>query len=274
MNHADDRLDDLEQMVVNALFDGASYTEQSDCLEALAERLRSKARELRSTRIRLYTEGDAIEITQEQARRLLDAGLAHPNQSVLGTPDDDGAMRLAWVMAYPGDTAPDFPFPADRWMWQTGDQWMAVADWEDETEWFADCVRDGTSMPAKRVRQLWDLPMEPATLVFRREDGTPVDDMPVKPFYEARFTPEAWSNNNAIEVDPEGPTTWNCTAVVEAHAGYFKRLVTREFGGVWNDDGELLDNDDVLKGDPAAPQWVREWRGPFTIYVTRRRGPA
>ena len=29
--------------------------------------------------------------------------------------------------------------------------------------------------------------------------------------YIATFTPQAWVRDNAIEVDPEGPTQWNCT---------------------------------------------------------------
>jgi hypothetical protein len=31
----------------------------------------------------------------------------------------------------------------------------------------------------------------------------------------------------------------------------------------------VLDRDAVLKADPNAPQWVRDWRGPFTIRVYR-----
>jgi hypothetical protein len=27
------------------------------------------------------------------------------------------------------------------------------------------------------------------------------------------------------------------------------------------------DIDDALRSDPAAPAWVRDWRGPFEIYV-------
>jgi hypothetical protein len=79
--------------------------------------------------------------------------------------------------------------------------------------------------------------------------------------YEAHFTPEAWVNDQAIEVDAQGPQSWDCTAYAEQHAAYLARLDTDdEFGGV--------DTDDVFQSDPAAPEWVREWRGPFTIRIT------
>lgn len=68
----------------------------------------------------------------------------------------------------------------------------------------------------------------------------------------ARFTPQAWVNDYAVDVDPEGPTEWK---VSEAFAA--------EFAGV-TDSADL----DDLKDDPAAPEWVREFQGPFEIHVT------
>lgn len=80
--------------------------------------------------------------------------------------------------------------------------------------------------------------------------------------YEATFSPEAWVNDYAIPVDPEGDTKWDCTAMVEANASYFAMVF-----GDRDSLGGYIDRDDVLKSDPAAPEWVREWCGPFTIRV-------
>jgi hypothetical protein len=91
------------------------------------------------------------------------------------------------------------------------------------------------------------------------------------PRYAAHFTPEAWVNNYAIEVDPGGPQEWDCTAYAREHLDYLARLYARcEPPG---SPAEVTDNDDVFKHDPAAPQWVRDWQGPFTIRITRQNPP-
>lgn len=89
--------------------------------------------------------------------------------------------------------------------------------------------------------------------------------------YRAHFTPEAWVNDNAVEVDAEGEQSWDCTRAVNAHADYFNRLETSGHNGSLDDDlSGLLDNDDVLREDQDAPEWVRNWRGPFSIHVFRQ----
>ena len=81
--------------------------------------------------------------------------------------------------------------------------------------------------------------------------------------FTARFFPEAWVNDYAVEVDPEGETSWDATEAVRDDFDYFADLFGRDiFGGE-----SVVDNDDVLAADPNAPEWVREWRGPFTINV-------
>lgn len=75
--------------------------------------------------------------------------------------------------------------------------------------------------------------------------------------YIADFSPEAWVQDNAIHVDPEGPTEWE-TRFEGLTPVQRERILSHEDG---------LDNDDLLKKDPAAPEWVREWRGPFSIHV-------
>ncbi len=80
--------------------------------------------------------------------------------------------------------------------------------------------------------------------------------------YTARFVPQAWVNDYAITVDAEGDTEWDCTAYVEAHRDYYDRMVERSIF-----DDEALDINDVFFHDPAAPEWVLKWHGPFDIFV-------
>lgn len=88
--------------------------------------------------------------------------------------------------------------------------------------------------------------------------------------YLAEFEPQAWQNDYAVPVDPEGETEWDCTAFVTnppewVSKDYFGAKFQEELDSV---QGYFVDNDDVLQKDPAAPEWVRRWRGPFTITVT------
>lgn len=77
----------------------------------------------------------------------------------------------------------------------------------------------------------------------------------------ATFTPQAWINDYAHTVDAEGPTEWDPTAYLAEHAPHvIAELEAGEFS-TWND------REDLLKGDPNAPEWVREWSGPFEIDV-------
>lgn len=80
--------------------------------------------------------------------------------------------------------------------------------------------------------------------------------------YTAHFDPQAWIRDNAVSVDAEGPQTWDCTEFVTEQG-----MIGDIEDGI-EDDGEFLDRDDILHRDPDAPEWVREWRGPFTITVT------
>ena len=84
--------------------------------------------------------------------------------------------------------------------------------------------------------------------------------------YLARFTAEAWIRNQATEVDAAGPLEWDCTTLALAHLDYLAAAAARRHESL--DDGEgVLDNDDMFKDDPGAPEWVRSWSGPFTIRV-------
>lgn len=69
------------------------------------------------------------------------------------------------------DCAPS-PIRADRWMWQTGDFWMAVAPGESEAEWFQDLAP--SECPTPRVRPIDNIPTS-GRLIFMRSDFTEVE---------------------------------------------------------------------------------------------------
>ena len=73
---------------------------------------------------------------------------------------------------------------------------------------------------------------------------------------ECSFTPQVWVNDDAIDVDPQGPGLWIVsTGEIEALTGVA--------------DLSLLDEDpcarDELRHAKSAPGWVKEWSGPFCI---------
>ena len=77
----------------------------------------------------------------------------------------------------------------------------------------------------------------------------------------AYFHPQAWQNDNAVDVDAEGPRRW---VVSKLHLDKIRSDFSDRIA-------ELYDSSDVsdeVKRDPAAPQWVREWSGPFYVDVT------
>lgn len=85
--------------------------------------------------------------------------------------------------------------------------------------------------------------------------------------YRAEFEPQVWVSDDAMPVDPLGPTEWDCTKFITklladkpALRNDFLKAVS---AGGW------LDKDDALVNDPAAPAWTRQWAmdHPFTIAV-------
>ncbi|MCK0441213.1 hypothetical protein MUG78_17580 [Gordonia alkaliphila] len=76
--------------------------------------------------------------------------------------------------------------------------------------------------------------------------------------WQAEFWPQAWQNNNAIDVDPEGPTQWPISAGDARD---------------WLPEACSSSPDlDDLRQHPDAPQWVKDWRGPFYITLTAPDG--
>lgn len=73
----------------------------------------------------------------------------------------------------------------------------------------------------------------------------------------ARFHPQVWQSGYAVPVDPHGETAWDVTEYVVAHLG-------REIALAMQDD--QYESDDLARLD-MAPEWVRDWSGPFWVEV-------
>lgn len=80
--------------------------------------------------------------------------------------------------------------------------------------------------------------------------------------YFAHFQPEAWQRDFAVHVDDEGSDTWDCTAFVATMTDEERDLINAR-----NEFDPYLDVSDLLMEDPARPDWIKKWRGPFTITV-------
>jgi hypothetical protein len=72
----------------------------------------------------------------------------------------------------------------------------------------------------------------------------------------ARFHPQAWVDDYAVEVDPEGPLEWDVTQDI-LRMGKAKAM----------DIQDERESSDALQDVPTAPEWVRTWAGPFWVEV-------
>lgn len=72
----------------------------------------------------------------------------------------------------------------------------------------------------------------------------------------ARFHPQAWIRDDAVEVDPEGPITWDVTEEIRAMPRA-KALALRDSS----------DETDKLRDSRKAPKWIKNWGGPFYVSV-------
>lgn len=72
-----------------------------------------------------------------------------------------------------------------------------------------------------------------------------------------RFVPQAWIKNYATEADPEGATTFE----VPVHAA-------QDADGSWLPDHDYAS--DVLREHDSAPEWIRNWSGPFDVEIEHR----
>lgn len=64
-----------------------------------------------------------------------------------------------------------------------------------------------------------------------------------------RFVPQAWVSDNAIDVDPEGPTEF---IVPRTDAAGLRSGTTES---------------DELRDHACAPDWIRRWPGPFSVEI-------
>lgn len=78
-----------------------------------------------------------------------------------------------------------------------------------------------------------------------------------RPRIIATFVPQAWINDHAVDVDPEGDTEWDVTGILVGE-------LSREEMGRLKDN---RDETDTLRDEDPAPEWVRAWRGPFYVRV-------
>jgi hypothetical protein len=75
----------------------------------------------------------------------------------------------------------------------------------------------------------------------------------------ATFHPQAWVNDYAIAVDPEGETEWEVTeeeisqAMTEFDSTREEVMVADEY------------QSDDFRYSKNAPEWVRNWSGPFYV---------
>ncbi|MDE1675464.1 hypothetical protein [Nocardia gipuzkoensis] len=71
----------------------------------------------------------------------------------------------------------------------------------------------------------------------------------------ARFQPQAWINNHAVDTDNDSPNQWTVSPALIPQT--LRVILT----------GSASADLDFLTEDPAAPDWIRHWRGPFNITI-------
>ncbi|MEU5764008.1 hypothetical protein [Nocardia sp. NPDC047648] len=69
----------------------------------------------------------------------------------------------------------------------------------------------------------------------------------------ARFQPQAWINDHAVDTDVDFPNQWTVSPSLAPQA--LRAILT----------GPTPADMDFLTSDPAAPDWIRRWPGPFDI---------
>jgi hypothetical protein len=74
----------------------------------------------------------------------------------------------------------------------------------------------------------------------------------------ATFVPQAWINDYAVEVDPEGETEADVTDHILGFATTEEELA--------NLKDDSYETDDLIYA-PGVPDWWADWGGPFRIEV-------
>lgn len=69
--------------------------------------------------------------------------------------------------------------------------------------------------------------------------------------WKARFVPQAWINDYAVDVDPMGETDWELPEADALEALPEAQSTCADL--------------DYLRDHDGAPDWVRNWNGPFRV---------
>ena len=153
------------------------------------------------------------------------------------------------------------------------DKCEAEVRWEDlEATVEADLVCTSCKVtlglvPCTSCKALF-LPLDPSRPPHCPDHPPDVHEVPSEPGpYVATFQPQAWVKDQAIDVDAEGETSWDCSAYLSRRVADRLPQVEEALAG----QGEWRDESDVLRNDPNAPQWVREWSG--ALRHRRHAGP-
>lgn len=66
------------------------------------------------------------------------------------------------------------------------------------------------------------------------------------------FIPQAWVDDYAVETNAEGPRTFEV-----------EHLTQEQIDALWSDSLKR----DNYQTHPNAPEWVKNWSGPFELYI-------
>lgn len=138
--------------------------------------------------------------------------------------------------------------PAEGEFWLTGEDLATVTS----IPWWSPMGHDGTTRQNNPEAHARDQALIAA---LRRRVDT---HLGLKPDVLVRFTPQAWVNDNAIPVDPEGADSW--TVPLDD--------LLEHCGGQLPDD-DRYESDDI-RTMPQAPAWARDWGGPFCVSIVNR----
>lgn len=193
---------------------------------------------------------------------------------------EDCVFTLECVLTIYGRSAPS-PYPTDAAMerdaWDRGRHFLAEA--------FSVACPDGEFgfVPADDVTEITEDEFEHArTCGWMPSDAAFLDSAsasmrercPVRsieamsalmPTIRATFHPQAWVNDYALDADPEGAVSWEVTPAYLAEL--FEKLGEEVL------ESNTYESDD-LRYDPAAPEWVRNWGGPFWVELDEREAAA
>jgi hypothetical protein len=80
----------------------------------------------------------------------------------------------------------------------------------------------------------------------------------------ARFIPQedGWGYPRATG-NPLGELEWDATDAFSKKEGEDRNRLLN----VINERGEAVDDSDGIKAGPNAPEWIRNWTGPFSIFL-------